>query len=165
MQDLQRHLEERTDRVREHSALPVNRRIDQATQASVDRCRAEGRDAIARRLAELDHEWDIDRVLMANFAVVGGAAYAMGLRRYAQKPLFGRRPKGLLYLVGAQLGFLMLHATVGWCPPVAIWRRFGYRTKSEIEVERSMLLSARSDNGSKPAANQKPLPDSSRTNS
>jgi hypothetical protein len=31
---------------------------------------------------------------------------------------------------------------VGWCPPAAVWRRLGARTKSEIELERALLLEA-----------------------
>ncbi len=68
----------------------------------------------------------------------------MGLARYAHPARFsfGRRRKGWLYLFGAQLGFLMLHATMGWCPPVVVWRRLGVRTKPEIDVERALLLAA-----------------------
>jgi hypothetical protein len=139
---IQQRLEGRVDRVREHTSQRVNQRITRATEDSVARCIREGRDAIITRLAALDREWDIDRVVIANFAILGGAAYAGGLERYSHRPLFGRRRKGLLYLVGAQIGFLLMHATIGWCPPVAIWRRFGVRTKVEIEAERSALLAA-----------------------
>jgi hypothetical protein len=139
---IRHRLDTQVDRVREHTSQRVNQRITRAIQHSVERCVREGRDTIILRLAELDREWDIDRVLMANFAIVGGAAYAGGLDRYAHPPLFGRRRKGLLYMVGAQIGFLMMHAAIGWCPPVAVWRRFGVRTKAEIEVERAALLTA-----------------------
>lgn len=134
-------LEAIPDRVRDHSAHAVNRRIEQRMEADVDHVIRQGRDAIVRRLAELDREWDIDRVLMANFAVAGGVSYGAGLWRSR-----GRRaqaePSNWLYLVAAQFGFLLLHATVGWCPPAALWRRLGARTKSEIEVERALLLQA-----------------------
>jgi hypothetical protein len=40
------------------------------------------------------------------------------------------------------MAFLMTHAAIGWCPPVALFRRLGYRTKSEIEAERSLLTRA-----------------------
>ena len=91
---------------------------------------------------ELDREWDIDRVLMANFAVLGGATYGVGLARYFHTPLFARRRTGLLYFFGAQLGFLLLHASVGWCPPASLWRWLGVRTKAEIDLERTMLETA-----------------------
>jgi hypothetical protein len=139
---IRHRLDSRGDRVREHTSQRVNQRITRSISENVERATRGGRDAIIRRLAELDHEWDIDRALMANFALVGGAAYAGGLERYAQSPLLGKKRKGLLYLVGAQMGFLLLHATIGWCPPVALFRRLGVRTKAEIEVERAALLAA-----------------------
>lgn len=135
-------LQRRLDRVRDHSPPKVNERIAFLTQALAEDATRRGRDAIVQRLAELDHEWDIDRVVMANFAVAGGVAYAVGLKRYSDGSLFGSRPKGFLGLLGAQLGFLMLHAAVGWCPPVSLWRRLGVRTKNEIEAERLYLLEA-----------------------
>ena len=134
-------LERRADRVREHSPQHVNRGIAQAIDKSVQYCTREGREAILQRLAELDREWDIDRVVMANFAIGGGATYLFGLHRFARRSVWGERDTRWLYFFGAQLGFLLLHATVGWCPPVVVWRRLGVRTKSEIELERALLLS------------------------
>jgi hypothetical protein len=136
---LLRQLDERSDRVREHTAPHVNRNIALSTQACIEHCAEGGRDAIIIRLNELDREWDIDRALMMNFAVVGGAAYAAGLFRYSRSRL-GRPRTGLLGFFGAQMAFLFLHAAVGWCPPVALWRRLGFRTRIEIEAERFALL-------------------------
>lgn len=133
-------LQQQADRVRDHSAHHVNRRIAREMDITVEHCVRHGREAILARLAQLDEEWDIDRVLMANFAVAGGITYVAGLHRYVESRPWRRRRAGLLYLLGAQLGFLLLHATVGWCPPAVVWRRLGARTKSEIELERSLLL-------------------------
>ena len=95
-----------------------------------------------RRLAKLDYEWDIDRALMVTFALAGGASLTTGLLRYTQSPPVFRRRKGFLYLFGAQLGFLFLHGTLGWCPPASVLRRFGFRTQREIEAERRQLRDA-----------------------
>lgn len=130
----------RTDRVRVHTAPHVNERIDRLTRASIDATVKEGREAIERRLAELDQEWDIDRALMVNFAIVGGATFSAGLARYASSSWLGRRRKGFLVFFGAQLGFLLLHGLAGWCPPASVMRRLGLRTQREIEVERAELL-------------------------
>ena len=151
MQEIHQRLEQRVDRVREHTSPAVNRRIDLLAQASADLTIRQGRNAIVHRLAELDHEWDIDRALMANFALIGGSAYLIGLQRYADRPFLRPRRKGLLYLVGVQMAFLMVHAAVGWCPPVTVLRRLGYRTKSEIETERAYLQHAL-ENGAPTAA-------------
>ncbi|HKO46361.1 MAG TPA: hypothetical protein VJV79_01475 [Polyangiaceae bacterium] len=130
------------DRVREHSAPKMNQRIDRLAQADVDAAVAGGRDAILRRLAKLDYEWDIDRALMVNFALAGAASLTTGLIRYELTPVFSRRRKGFLYFFGAQLGFLLLHGTVGWCPPASLFRRLGFRTQREIEAERAQLRDA-----------------------
>jgi hypothetical protein len=41
--------------------------------------------------------------------------------------------------------FLFQHAIQGWCPPVPILRRMGFRTASEIEQERQALKALRGD--------------------
>jgi hypothetical protein len=140
--DLDLDLELSGDRVREHTAPHVNQRIDAATQASIEACVAQGPKAIARRLRELDREWDVDRAVMVTFGVVGGTVFLNGIRRYAESSPFAERRKGLLYLFGAQLGFLTLHGIMGWCPPAALFRRLGYRTMREIEAERRILEGA-----------------------
>ena len=132
----------RVDRVRDHSAHGVNQRIVRDMDRNVEHHIRGGRDAISRRIAELDQEWDVDRVLMANFAVAGGIAYGVGMQRYVNRPLLGKRRTGFLYFLAAQLGFLLMHAGVGWCPPLVLWRRLGWRTKTEIEIERSLLQAA-----------------------
>ena len=132
----------RVDRVRDHSAHGVNQRIVRNIDRDVEHHIRAGREAISRRIAELDREWDIDRVLMANFAVAGGIAYGIGVHRYANRPWFAKRRTGFLYFFAAQLGFLLMHAGIGWCPPSVLWRRLGARTKTEIEVERSLLQAA-----------------------
>jgi hypothetical protein len=130
------------DRVREHTAPSVTRRIDRMAEADVDAAVVAGRDAILRRLTKLDYEWDIDRALFVNFAIAGGIALGTGMLRYTRTPPFTRRRKGFLYLFGAQLGFLLLHGIVGWCPPVPVLRRLGFRTQREIEAERRDLRDA-----------------------
>lgn len=132
----------RHDRVREHTAPHVNERIDQLTRASITEHKERGAEAISRRLAELDQEWDVDRALMVNFAVAGAATFTAGLTRYITSSPFGPRRKGFLYFFGTQLGFLLLHGVVGWCPPASVFRRLGFRTQREIEVERAALRDA-----------------------
>ncbi len=136
------------DRVRDHSAPIVNQRIDEQTRNQIEHVVGEGREAITQRLEELDQEWDVDRVLMVNFAIVGGAAYAAGLYRYTQRSWFRRRRSGLLEFFTVQLGFLLLHGTVGWCPPLPVFRRRGVRSRTEIEGERHALLNALRSQGS-----------------
>jgi len=94
------------DRVREMSSERANRAIDEATRRSIAETVAGGRPAIQHRLIELQQEWDIDRVLMLNFAAVVFAQLVAARhdRRWLWGPLI-------------QTPFLMMHATIGWCPP------------------------------------------------
>lgn len=131
-----------TDRVRAHSAEAFNRRVDMMTEASVASAKRSGHDAIVRRVAELDREWDIDRALMLNVAFAGGTFLALGVRRSLKSSRFGGRKNPFLRGVAAQLAFLALHAIVGWCPPAMLFRRLGFRTKNEIASERAQLVSA-----------------------
>jgi hypothetical protein len=124
------------DRIREHSAGLVNERIDQQTRARIQEYAGASREDIGRRLAELDREWDVDRALMANFAVLGGLSLSLGLRSIRAL----RKRNGWLYLFGTQMGFLLMHAIVGWCPPALVFRRLGFRTSKEMGVERMALL-------------------------
>jgi hypothetical protein len=98
---VQTRLQHVADSVRDHSPQHVNQRITKNIDITVQHCVREGREAIVERLAEIDHEWDIDRVLMANFSIAGGVTYALGLQRFLQRPLFGlgRRRTGLFYLL------------------------------------------------------------------
>lgn len=45
------------------------------------------------------------------------------------------------WLIGlAAQGFFLQHALQGWCPPLGLVRRLGFRTAHEIEAERHQLL-------------------------
>lgn len=121
------------DRVRNHTPITVNQRIDRATERAIARSSAGGGEAIRARPSELRREWDVDRAVLLAFPIAGGASLLAGLRR-------GRvRRNGWLVFFGVQMGFLAWHALVGWCPPAATFRRLGFRTRDEIAVERQRL--------------------------
>jgi len=117
------------DRVRAHAAQTVNERLDRATRANLRRA-AEDREFAVQRLAKVEREWELDRAIMLGFAVMGSVALVLGLRRDWR----WRFP------LSAQIGFLALHSIVGWCPPAAVLRRLGFRTRQEIEAERLALV-------------------------
>jgi hypothetical protein len=122
-------------RVRVHTADDVNERIRQQTEASVARHAAGGPDAIARRLAELDREWDIERYVetMAPSFTLTGLFLGVTVSR-----------KWLLLPAVIQTFFLQ-HALQGWCPPIPVLRRLGVRTIQEIDHERYALKALRGD--------------------
>ena len=122
-------------RVPEQTAEHVNEEIRRATERNVARYAAAGPEAIDRRLAELDREWDVERTLEANaatLAAVGAGLALLADRRFALIPL----------VVG---GFLLQHAVQGWCPPLPVFRRLGVRTQTEIDYERYALKALRGD--------------------
>jgi hypothetical protein len=123
------------ERVHRHTAEQVNEQIRRQIEENVARYAAAGPAAIDRRLVELDREWDIERTLEANAATAVLLGVTLGAavdRRY-------------FFLPAVVAGFLLQHAVQGWCPPVPILRRWGFRTASEIDYERYALKALRGD--------------------
>ncbi len=116
------------DRVPRHTSEEVNERIHRSTAANVEYFRVH-KDQIPGRLRELDREWDIERAIEANAATLALVG-AIGATRNSR----------WLILPALVSGFLLQHALQGWCPPVPILRRLGFRTAHEIEEERRALL-------------------------
>jgi hypothetical protein len=123
-----------SQRVSNHTARHVRERIQQQTQANVEYFASRGPEAMERRLRELEHEWDIERVLEANASSLA----LLGV-------LLGATDKRWLLLPAAVAGFLLQHALQGWCPPLPVLRRLGFRTRSEIDKEKYALKALRGD--------------------
>jgi hypothetical protein len=120
----------KNDRVRDHTRPESNQRIDEKTRFSIELYRGKPCEMIAQRINELDREWDIERVLQTNASVLALSGVALG----------AAVNKKWLLLSGTVLGFLFLHSTQGWCPPVPILRARGVRTRGEIDKEKFALL-------------------------
>lgn len=125
------------DRVRENTAPEINARIDAGTEASVREYAARDIPEITARIAELDREWDVERVLETNAAALALAGLAVGVTR----------DRRWLLLPAVVLPFLLQHAIQGWCPPIEIIRRLGFRTRREIDREKVALKALRGDFG------------------
>jgi hypothetical protein len=113
------------ERVRANTAAEVNWRIDQRIEENVRLYSDRPPEEIARRIWELEHEWDIERVLEAMAASLSLTGIALSIsadRRWIMLP-------------GIVLSFLLMHALQGWCPPVPVLRRLGVRTREEIDRE------------------------------
>lgn len=117
------------DRIRSATPAYVNQRIDRQVEAEMLHLAGQGREAVQRRLFELEHEWSIDQALMTNLSVLGLAGVLAG----------AFHTRKWLWAPAIQLGFLFLHAARGWCPPTPLLRRLGFRTQKEIEAERQLL--------------------------
>lgn len=116
-------------RVERNTPQEINRRIRLDTEARVAMIGRQGPHAVAERLHDLDREWDIERALAANaasLALLGSVLALADDRRWSTVPA----------VVGA---FLLQHAVQGWCPPLPLLRRLGFRTADEINDERMAL--------------------------
>jgi hypothetical protein len=123
------------DRVRNVTADERNQEIDRRTEANLRRYEGREPAAITRRIAELDREWDIERVLESNAGALALTGLALG----------ATRDRKWLILPGVVLPFLIQHALMGWCPPVPLFRRLGVRTRKEIDEEKYALKVMRGD--------------------
>jgi hypothetical protein len=124
-----------TTRVAEQTDEAINASIRRQTEENVAYFAAQGRGEIDRRLEELDREWDIERTLEANAASI--ALIGLGLGAFVNRRFFA--------LPAIVAGFLLQHAVQGWCPPIPVFRRLGFRTASEIDSERYALKAVRGD--------------------
>jgi hypothetical protein len=110
-------------------------RIERATRRSLRSTATQGKPGIDRRLGDLDREWDIERTIEANASTLALAGTLLGIfihRRFLALPI-------------AVSAFLLQHALQGWCPPVPLLRRLGFRTAKEIDEERTALKALRGD--------------------
>jgi len=120
-------------RVPANTSAEINTRIKVKTREDVMRVAEGGPDAINQRLREIDYEWDVERTLEAN------AAMAVLLGSY----LGATVDKKYFAIPAVVAGFLLMHAVEGWCPPLPILRRLGFRTTAEIDSERDALRAFR----------------------
>ena len=85
---------------------------------------------IKSRIKELDHEWDIERVLALNASLFALTGVILG----------ATVNKKWLILPTVVTVFLAQHAIQGWCPPLPLFRKTGTRSRKEIDKERYALL-------------------------
>jgi hypothetical protein len=132
---LEQLLEPRYDRVRRHGPEKANEEILREMRERIAWYADRPQDEVEQRLEELDREWDIERSLQLNAAVVSLVGLVLGTR-------VDRR---WLVLPGVVAGFLLQHAVSGWCPPVELLRRMKCRTRKEIDAEKFALRVQRGD--------------------
>jgi hypothetical protein len=124
-----------SERVRQNTSEEINQRIRQQTERNVMECIHGGPDAVDERLAELDREWDIERCLETMAPAMTLFGLALGVTK-------NRR---WLLLPAVVQSFFLQHALQGWCPPIPLLRRMGFRTADEINEERYALKALRGD--------------------
>jgi hypothetical protein len=123
------------NRVPTHTDKAINAEIAETTDRRV-RYLSQHRSDIPARLKELDEEWDIERAIEFNASALAFSGVALAA---------SSDDKRWLILPAMVTAFLFQHAVQGWCPPVPILRRLGFRTAYEIEEERQALKALRGD--------------------
>lgn len=124
------------DPMRAHTSAAVQQKIDSSLEERIRYYATQPKEAISRRLEELNREWDIDRMMLT-----GAAGVALG---GVVLSFLGGGRKYLLLSAGV-LGCLLWHGSQGWCSAAAGLRRFGLRTSAEIDAERYALKLLRGD--------------------
>ncbi|MFJ6359403.1 hypothetical protein [Pseudarthrobacter oxydans] len=128
------------DRVRSSTSEHVQARLDREIERHIAAYAGRSNADITKRIKELDHEWDVERLLELNassLAFIGTVLGATINRKW-------------LLLPATVLAFLFQHAIQGWCPPVTLFRRLGVRSSKEIDVEKYALKFIRGDFGTTP---------------
>jgi hypothetical protein len=118
-----------TSRVKLHTKQEINDKIEQKTQQNIKEYQGASKELLNKRLQQLDHEWDTERVLETNASVMILFFTILG---------FAKR-KCWFFLSGIVSFFLLLHAIQGWCPPLPIIRCLGVRTPEEIHDEKTAI--------------------------
>lgn len=117
------------DRVRRHTAEHVNDEIDRTTNLNILHYSNDNRADILRRIDELDAEWDVERALEVNASALAFTGTLLGMT-------VNRKWLALPAVVSL---FLFQHGVQGWCPPLPVLRRLGFRTRGEIDREKYAL--------------------------
>ena len=123
------------DAVRAKTKPDVQRKIDKKIREQIIHYASQPKEVISRRIFELEREWDVERVLESNVSSIGLASLILGVT-------VNRK---CLAITGTVLGFLLLHAVQGWCPPLPVLRKLGVRTRREIDRELFALKVLRGD--------------------
>jgi len=123
------------DRVRDNTEESVNADLMNEADARIRMSRSASQEEITARIQELDREWDIERALEMNASLFAFSGLALGVAHN----------KKWLAVPAIVLPFLFQHAVQGWCPPLPILRRLGFRTRKEIDREKYALKAFRGD--------------------
>jgi len=123
-----------TERVLLNTAAEVNERVRHDTEKRIT-FYITHRDLIDERLAELDREWDVERMIEVEAPTMSLLGLLLGItvnRKLLAIPLFAQ-------------SMVLLHSLQGWYPLLPLFRRMGIRTEREIAVERYALKAIRGD--------------------
>jgi len=90
---------------------------------------------VDKKITELEKEWDVERTVELNCAVLAIAGTALGI--FVHKRWFA------LPVLAAT--FLAQDSIQGWSPLIPVFKKFGFRNKKEINREKYALKALRGD--------------------
>lgn len=90
---------------------------------------------ISERIGKLDQEWDTERVMAVDAALLIFLSSYLGIKM----------SRIWFLLTGATAVFILQHAFCGWCPMLPFLRKWGVRTADEIQNEKIALKLMRGD--------------------
>lgn len=125
------------DRVEESTPNSINDEIENQIRENIRHHIQADRATLSQRIAELEKEWYMDRMLITNASALAGIGVALAATVH----------KKWLILPGVVLTFLLQHGLQGWCPPLPLFRKLGVRSFKEIDRERFALKYLRGDFG------------------
>ncbi|MVB09982.1 hypothetical protein CAFE_06530 [Caprobacter fermentans] len=129
-------------RVAYHTASQVNQEIRAQTVDGLNAIQGCGEPAFTARIRKLEEEWNTERFLEAHAASIVLMASIGG---------YQKKNCACFALTGCAGFFLLMHALMGWCPPLPVIRRFGIRTPEEISNEKFAVKMLRGDFSAQPA--------------
>lgn len=125
------------DRVEENSPNSTNDQIQLQLKDNIRKYASADESTLSQRIAELEKEWYMDRLLIVNASSLAGIGLLLAVTVNTQ----------WLILTGVVLAFLLQHGLQGWCPPLPLFRKLGVRSFKEIDRERFALKYLRGDFG------------------
>lgn len=124
-----------TQRVDANTSPEIKKRFRERLIANVNRFLGSDREAIDKRLKELDREWNVERAIELEAPLIIGLGAALGL-------LHNRK---WFAVSGVAAGMVVLHNTKGWYPLLPVFQRMGLRSQKDIDTERNALRVLRKD--------------------
>lgn len=132
------------DRIENNTGAAINRRFEDELADRVKAYAHAGPDAIEHRLAELDREWNIERLIEVEAPgtiILGILLATIHDRRWMMLSAFAA-------------SMVIVHSLQGWYPLLPLLRRIGVRSQSEIERERNALRALRGEHAADQARQQ-----------
>jgi hypothetical protein len=123
------------DRIREHTDEDRLTDLDRAARERIAEMRDASPSELGARIERVERESDVERALEINAATLALSGLALGV--------FVNRK--LLAIPAVVLAFLLQHGIQGWCPPLPVLRKLGFRSRQEIDAEKYALKALRGD--------------------